>query len=750
MGVFLFLLASILAITATGILMVKHLDQTHRDRNRRTYKLSFPNELDVESVTAWIRSISGTLRYGSSRLVGVPTIGFELLASSQGLTHRMMVPWQHADYVISQLRSLVPGIRVTPEDDFERHKWTHAVEVRLTHSSRQLRIYSASDTAASLLASVQALNDKEHVLIQWVITPTPPIHMPVHQEAKSHHLSPKLLLNGNMANRDEVNDRREKLKEPNVLAVLRIASVAETSVRAEHLVYRVRASLASARSPSTRFIKRLVSKSELQRRIDRGSGAVNFPIQLSAPEIAALIAWPIGNPFVSGLPPMLARHLPPSDLVPKEGRIIGLSNMPGNERPLAVGYTEALKHMHVMGPTGVGKTVLLANMMRQDIAAGYGVILIENKGDLFHSALDYIPPDRIDDVVVLDVNDVMRPVGFNILNQGNPDVVIDELAMLFDSLYAESKAGVWTREVMYHGLRTLVAVPGLSFVDLAALLVPSADEVAWRDAVMRNLRDKELRKFWQRFENLPRAAQDRYTQPVMDRIWQLTSRPKLRNIIGQATSSFQMADVVRDNKILLVNLSGIEREAASLTGTLLMNALWHAVKTTRSDRPTYLYLDEFQDFLNLPTSDPEDMLAKARGYGLGMTLAHQHLGQLSPVMKSAVMANARTKVVFQTSADDARAMAREFGKAVDEYDFQHLGRYEAVTRVATADGVSQPMTLTTSEPAKGEGRSKQVKYVSRTTYGRPVQEVEEDIEARHASAKVPVRKRPKVGSDDGW
>ena len=730
--------------------MVKHLDQKQRDHNRRTYILSFPNELAAESVTAWIRAISGTLRYGSSRLVGVPTVGFELLATSDGLKHRLMVPWQHADYVISQLRSLVPGIRVTPEENFERPKWTHAVEVGLTHSSRQLRIYSASDMAASLLASVQALAEDEVVLVQWVITPTPPLHKPVYREAKSHHLGVKMVLSGNLANRDEVNDRRGKLEEPNVMAVLRIASVAGTPVRAEHLVYRVRASLASARSPASRFVKRLVFKAELEQRINNISGVVNFPIQLSAPEIAALIAWPIGNPFVSGLPPMLARHLPPSDLVPKEGRVIGRSNMPGNERPLAVGYTEALKHVHVVGPTGVGKTVLLANMMRQDIAAGHGVILIENKGDLFHAALDYIPPERINDVVVMDVNDVMRPVGFNILNQGNPEVVIDELAMLFDSLYSESKAGVWTREVMYHGLRTLVAVPGLSFVDLAALLVPSADETAWRDSILRSLHDKELRKFWQRFENLPRTSQDRYTQPVMDRIWQLTSRPKLRNIIGQATSSFQMADVVRDNKILLVNLSGIEREAASLTGTLLMNALWHAVKTTPSDMPKFLYLDEFQDFLTLPTADPEDMLAKARGYKLGMTLAHQHLGQLTPVMKSAVMANARTKVVFQTSADDARAMAREFGKSVDEYDFQHLGRYEAVARVATPDGVSQPMTLTTSEPAKGEGWAKQAKYVSRTTYGRPVQEVEADIEARHSHEKVPRTKRPKVGSEDGW
>ena len=69
--------------------------------------------------------------------------------------------------------------------------------------------------------------------------------------------------------------------------------------------------------------------------------------------------------------------------------------------------------MHVVGPTGVGKTALLANMMRQDMAS-HGIVLMENKGDLFHTALDYVPHDRMKDVVVLNVNDTQYPVGFNL------------------------------------------------------------------------------------------------------------------------------------------------------------------------------------------------------------------------------------------------------------------------------------------------------------------------------------------------
>jgi hypothetical protein len=729
--------------------MIKLSDQRNRDHQRKTYKLYFPNELEAESVTAWVRSISGTLRSSRSRLNGVPTVAFELWATSKGIEHRLLVPWQHADYVISQLRSLVPGIRVTPDEEYPHRLWTSAVEVGMTNSSRQLRIYDAGNTSASLLASVQALDADEAILVQWVATPAIPRKLPLQHTTRSDEFSPRMFTSGSNASRDEVNDRRGKLEEPNVMAVLRVAASASTEKRAAHLIYRVRSALASTRSPSTRFTKRFVTKSALQKRLDLASASMVFPIQLSAPEVAALVAWPIGNPFVSGLPQALARQLPATDQVPRVGRVIGRSNFPGNERPIAIDYTEARKHVHVVGPTGVGKTVLLGNMMRQDMASGYGVVLIESKGDLFHTALNYVPWDRLQDVVILSIEDTKHIVGFNVLDQGDPRLVVDEIVALFEYLYKDTRS-VWTREVLYHALMTLINVPGLTFVDLAPLLVPmSSDEVKWADDVIRSLKDRELKNFWQRFQNQPKAAQDRITQPVMDRIWQLNARPEIRNIIGQSTSSFQMADIIRDNKILLVNLAGIPRDTASLTGTLLMNALWHAVKTTPSEKPTFLYLDEFQDFVRMPV-DPEDMLAKARGFGLGMVLAHQHLGQLPTELRSAVLANGRTKIVFATTADDARVMAREFGNSVSEHDFMHLGKYEAISRVATGDGISSPLTITTAAPAPGHNFGNEAIQRSRQLYTVPAHEVEQAILKRRTPEAAPKTQRPSIGTDKSW
>lgn len=727
------------------MIVAKKLDQRERDRNRKSYRLSFPADLDGERVEAWLRTLSGTLVSSTHRFGGVPTMAFEVWADQTGIQHRLKVPWTHADYVVGQLRSLVPGIRVEPEDVWpERKSWTRAIEVGMTNSSRQLRIYNSGDMAASILASLQSLSDGERLMMQWVVSPTTPQHLPQHQSAKTNELSTHVLLTGGAAGRDEVNDRREKLAEPNLLTVLRIGAVAPTQQRADHLVFRVKAALAAARSPHVKWYKRLLTGEQVAKRIAFASAPLSFPGQLSVPELAALVAWPLGNPFVSGLPTPLSRQLPVPEIVPPAGRVLGRSNMYGQERLVAMSYPEAVMHVHVVGPPGVGKTALLANMIKQDMEKGYGTILIESKGDLFRQALDYVPKERLADVVVLDVNDTRYPVGFNILRQGDPAVVVDELNMLFDQLYKDSPS-LWMQEVMYHGLHTLAADPDATFTDLAALVSPNDDEREWRNQLIRQVRDPQIRQFWKRFDGQPPARQDQVAQPVLSRVWPM-SRSKLANIIGQSSSSFFMDDVIRQRKILLVNLSGIEQGAANIMGTLLMNAIWQATKRQRdAEKATFLYLDEAHHYMNIPV-DMKLMLVEARAMNLGLIFAHQDLSQLPSGMREAIMHNARSRVVFQTSDRDARELAASLGGHLQADDLARLGRYEAVARLMTPAGVSAPFTMSTLAPERGNGGASLVVETSRAVFGRDVLAVQDERLRRRTSVnpKADTPKRPPI------
>src|SRR3954452_20917722 len=348
-----------------GIGLVQWLDQLRRDRGRHSYILTFPHDLETTAVVEWLWSLSGN-RGSKWRLAGVHTLAFELWATKDGLTHRLKIPWEQLETVLPQLQGLVPGVKVAPDYEPPRRTWTRAVELGLTNPGRPLSIDSPERLATSLLKSVDHLEDGETVVMQWVVTPAPRQHRPIHRESKSDMVSPRFLTHGNLANKDEITERRDKLDQPNMLAVLRIGAEASTKVRANYLIDGVRRTLGSVHSAATRFKPRLVLPSDVQRSIDRAGGVANFPMQVSLTELAACLAWPIGSPTgVTGLPRPHGRQFPPHGAIPSQGLVVGDAAWPGRERPIAIGYNEANMHTHVLGANGTGKSVLLAHIARQ-------------------------------------------------------------------------------------------------------------------------------------------------------------------------------------------------------------------------------------------------------------------------------------------------------------------------------------------------------------------------------------------------
>lgn len=705
----------------------------------RTYHLNFPAGLDADQVTTWLRACSGTLTTGTRRLLGVSSMVFEVEASELGISYRLVVPDETADFLTGQLRALIPGSTVTPAraDDLDR-QWTAAVELGQTNPRRSLGTVNPTATSASLLASLQGLGRGEAVVLQWVVSPAIRQRPP---QAASELVLPGRRFSS-APDRDRINDERVKLSEPNFLAVLRVAVKAPTKQRGEQLLGRVRASLAAVGSSSNRLKQRLTTSRRVVSRVESRAVPTLFPMQLAGSELVALICWPIGSPHVAGLPRSRTRQLAATGAVPRVGRVIARSNFPGNERPLALGVVESAQHLQVVGPTGSGKTALLTNLIAQDMNAGRGVILIESKGDLFHAVLDRVPEHRLSDVVLLDVRDTDHPVGFNIL-QGSPYVVAADIQRLFDHLYPQDARGVRVRAGFYHLILTLMLnteTPApMTFADIGALAVPRVDQVEFSRRLVQGVSHiEELAVWWQGFSDA--RTRPMHFQPILDRIWQLNNRPSIRNIIGQSTSTLNLTDIIRRRKILLVNLGRATegKDTAGLLGSLLLNAVWSAVQAgaANPERPTMLYLDEFQDFLNLPIS-PADMFAQARSLGLAMTVAHQHLGQLTRELQDATKNNARSTVVFQTSADEARDFARQFGRSVTDDDFANLARFEVIMRFATSDGVSSPVTGVTLPPIEPSGFAGDVRRLSRRNYGRPVAEVEQEIKERRGQQPAP-------------
>jgi len=413
--------------------------------------------------------------------------------------------------------------------------------------------------------------------------------------------------------------------------------------------------------------------------------------------------------------------------------VLGRATFPGRERPVTLSSSDALRHLHVVGPTGVGKSTLLLNLIVQDMAAGRAVVVIEPKGDLIADVLKRIPASRRDDVVLIDPTDEAAVIGINPLSsQGrSSELVADQLLGVFHNLYASSW-GPRTSDILYGSLLSLARTPGMSLAALPLLL----GDPAFRRRLVGGLDEPlVLQPFWTSFENWSEAERIVATAPVMNKVRPLLVRPSLRAVLAQSAPRFDLRQVFTERRILLVNLARglMGPEAAALLGSIVVAQLWQkalersAIPAERR-HPVFVYVDEFQDYLSLPT-DLADALAQARGLGVGLTLAHQHLGQLSPQMRSAVLANARSRVVFQLAAEDARVFGGP-DAVLEPDDFRSLGAFEAYAQLVAGDAVQPwfslrtlPAPLPTSDPDELRARSREQYAVSREQVDRDLHQL---------------------------
>jgi len=357
--------------------------------------------------------------------------------------------------------------------------------------------------------------------------------------------------------------------------------------------------------------------------------------------------------------------------------------------------------------------------------AGRSIVVIEPKGDLVADVLAHVPHSRLRDVVVLDPLD-SAPVGLNPLSvSGRADTRSEGLLAVFRSIYGDA-IGPRSADILHSALLTLARRPDASLLMLPLLLT----NAGFRRSVTTGLGDPiALEPFWAWYEQLSEGERAAAIAPVMNKLRPWLLNRSLRAVLGQRNPRFDLSSVFTERTILLVPLqkSVLGPEASQLLGSLVVAQLWQATAqraTVPPERrhPVSVVIDEVQDYLHLPT-DLGDALARARGYGVGFTLAHQYLGQLGPDLRPGILANARSRVLFQLSHEDAAVMAKGHPELGPD-DFTALGAFEVYASLFAggrvtpyASGRTLPTTPTVSDP--GELRAR-----SRERYGRTLEEIE--------------------------
>jgi hypothetical protein len=164
-------------------------------------------------------------------------------------------------------------------------------------------------------------------------------------------------------------------------------------------------------------------------------------------------------------------------------------------------------------------------------------------------------------------------------------------------------------------------------------------------------------------------------------------------------------------------------ETARLVGSIIVAHAWQAA-TRRARTPQRLrheaglYIDEAHNFLNMPYP-LEDMLAEARGYRLAITLAHQYLAQLTSDLEQGISTNARNKIFFNASPEDARHLARHTHPRLTEHDLSHLGAFHAAARLVLHGEETPAFTILTEKmPRPIPGRARTIRAAARANTDR--------------------------------
>ncbi|HEY3033617.1 MAG TPA: DUF87 domain-containing protein [Streptosporangiaceae bacterium] len=422
------------------------------------------------------------------------------------------------------------------------------------------------------------------------------------------------------------------------------------------------------------------------------------------PELAALAALP-QDLAVPGLDRARAKALPAPVQVPAGGRgvkVLGRSQVGHHSVGLAV--ADARQHMHVVGKTGVGKSTLLLNLILGDIKAGRGTVVIDPRGDLITDILDRLPATSANKIVIIDP-DQDNPGCFNPLDDhGDPHLAVDNLVGIFAKIF-QGQWGPRMDDTMRVACLTLMrhAKPTLS-------LVPSLlQDRQFRGRFTHGLDDPDgLGGFWLWYDGINEQFRGQVIAPVLARLRAFLLRDFVKSVIGNAHSSFDMRRIL-DGGVLLCRLpKGIlGEETARILGSLIVARVWQAAiaragipEDQRKD--ACLYVDECQNFLTLPGS-VGDMLAEARGFRLGLVLAHQDLTQLPRDIAAAVSANARSKVFFNVDPADARELSRHTKPELDEHDLAHLDVYTAAARLLVGNRELPAFTFVTNPPGAADG-----------------------------------------------
>jgi hypothetical protein len=664
-------------------------------RSRQRISLRFPLALDPQTAKVSLSGLSGLL--AQTELV------FEVSATADGIAHYLLVPEAVRGSVVATLSGAMPGLRAV-DADAPKGRASYALRVFIP-TPTVLQTDNAEGASRTLLAGLAALLPGEEVSIKWAVRPDRPRPLrtaePMDRRARETEAA-----------------WRQKTTSPGFQVAGLVMVMAASNTRARSLAEHVTSSLRSRRGGIGGL--RLTSErsgrsfSSLPK-TTRSSGWLNLS------EVLPLLSFPLGEEAIPGVSVGTRELLVPRS-VARKGRVLFVGRDSSGERPVALSPETARHHMAVIGPSGVGKSVLLTNAILSDIESGFGGVVIDPKADLIDTILDRVKPEHADRIAVLDPGDTTRPIpGVAVMSGGDADARADVLTGTLKAIFA----GAWGVRSEFYGrlaIRTLSDIPGASLADMGRLFY----EEPYRRAAVARLSDPFTVAAWQSYEALSESAKAEHVQAPMARVMTLLSRPKVRAVLASPDPRLDVARLLSERKWLLVSLApgALSEAGATLVGAAVMYTVWSAIEARvalppERRHPLFLYIDELATLTNGLPFGVELLAERARGLGAGLTVALQTLKRIGEPTRSALVGNLATMVSFRAGATEAPGLALEL-PGISAADLQARGRFEVAARIGTGSGSSVSIVTGRTLPLPpSTGQAEVIRDTSARTYGTP-------------------------------
>lgn len=428
----------------------------------------------------------------------------------------------------------------------------------------------------------------------------------------------------------------------------------------------------------------------------------------------------------------IIKYAPPPPNLPmlgkadeKETTFIGRTNYVAalEEKKFVFGIKreDRRRHVYVIGKSGVGKSKLLEIMLRQDIAAGKGVCLIDPHGDVIEELLNFIPKSRVEDVCLIDPADAEFPISFNPLSNVDP-LLKHQLTQGLIEVMKKQFGANWKPRLEHVFRFTTLALLDYPHATMRGMISMLTDR-AYRQKVIEYIEDDMVRRFWAlEFADWSEKYDTDAIIPLVNKLGQFLSDPLLRNIFGQKENKVDLEKLMNEQKIILINISKgrLGEENSSFFGSMFVTKLKQAgmarARIPERDRKDfYIYIDEFH---NVVTEVFENLMSESRKYGLCLTIAHQYMGQLLPKTLAAVLGNTGTIITFRVGGADAEVLEYEFAPIFKVKDMINLGKREFYIKLMIDGEAYDPFSAETLKimPVGHASNKREVLASSRRRY----------------------------------